>query len=320
MMNNNNKDPQYKNTVTKNTLAKNTLLIPPALIAHKETIDTYLQKILADLPSISPLLKQAMGDALQQGGKRIRPHLSLLSAQLFGLTIQQGLPTAAAIECIHSYSLVHDDLPAMDNAQLRRGLPSCWVKHGESTAILVGDALIPLAFEILSRVETHFDPTVRISLIQELAKASGAAGIVCGQMLDMAPSSDWSLADIQQMQDLKTGVLIAYACKSGAILAQQPPSVCAILQQYGFILGLIFQITDDLLDCQSHAAILGKPTGQDAQKQTFVSRLGIEGAQGYVQTLYEKAHTLLGELKAHHIQGDLTDFYHTLDYVTMRQL
>lgn len=310
----------HKNTIIKNTVVQKTLSIPLALIAHKETIDAYLQKILTDIPSISPLLKQAMGDALQQGGKRIRPHLSLISGQLFGLTVKQGLPTAAAIECIHSYSLVHDDLPAMDNAQLRRGIPSCWVKYGESTAILVGDALIPLAFEILSRVETHFNPAVRIALIQALAKASGAAGIVCGQMLDMAPLSDWSLKDIQQMQDLKTGALIAYACESGAILAQQPSSICGILRQYGFILGLIFQITDDLLDRQSHAAILGKPTGQDTQKQTFVSRLGIEGAQGYVQTLYEKACVLLGQLKAHNVEGTLDHFYHILDYVTMRKL
>lgn len=221
----------------------------------------------------------AMKHAVLAGGKRFRPFLVLETASLFGRAPEDALEAAAAIECIHCYSLVHDDLPSMDNDEVRRGQPTVWKAYGEATAILVGDALQALAFERLSAPETHANPLVRAELVSTLAYAAGAAGMVGGQSLDLAAADGTKLQDentVARLQAMKTGALIKAACEMGAILGEASPAQRAALAEYGDALGLAFQISDDLLDAEGSEATVGKATGKDAAagKATLVSLLG----------------------------------------------
>lgn len=233
--------------------------------------------------------------SLLAGGKRIRPVLALATAAAIGMDPGELMPLAAALELIHTYSLIHDDLPAMDDDDLRRGKPSCHKQFDEATAILAGDALQALAFEVLAHEETHGDPAVRASLVSELAKASGAHGMVGGQMLDLLAeekgAEPLSIGAITRLQRLKTGALISFSCTAGAILGKAPEAMRAVLSAYAHDLGLAFQIVDDLLDVEGSAAELGKTPGKDAVqgKATFVSILGLERARAQAAMLAEQA-------------------------------
>ena len=235
---------------------------------------------------------EAMRYAALGGGKRLRPFLLIAGARLFGVEGEQPLRAAAAVEMIHAYSLVHDDLPAMDDDDLRRGRPTCHIRFDEATAILAGDGLLTYAFEVLTGDQTHGDAAVRCELARRLAAASGAAGMVGGQMVDLlAGDNNLDLAGITHLQTLKTGALIAFSCEGGAILGQAPADQREALTAYGRDLGLAFQIADDLLDIEGSAVELGKAVGKDADagKATFVSLLGVAGARDYAGELIERA-------------------------------
>ncbi len=231
------------------------------------------------------------------GGKRFRPFLVMESAALFGLPPERAETTAAALECIHCYSLIHDDLPAMDDDALRRGKPTVHVAFDEATAILAGCALLTRAFEALAVEERHADPAVRLELISALARAAGWAGMLGGQALDLAAEKDDAArmmhADIARLQDMKTGALIRFACEAGAILAGEPATSerRAALRRYGTALGRAFQLSDDLLDAEGDAARTGKATGKDAArgKATFVAVLGVDGARRRLDELEAEA-------------------------------
>lgn len=235
-------------------------------------------------------LHAAMRYAALGQGKRLRPFLVLQSASLFDIAEGPAKRTAAALECVHCYSLVHDDLPAMDNDDLRRGQPTTHRKFDEATAILAGDGLLTLAFEILGDTVTHADAAVRSALVLDLAKASGEAGMVGGQMRDIEAESGGfaSYGAIAAMQGMKTGALFRFACEAGAILAAADRTA---LRQYAEHIGLAFQIADDILDVEADAATLGKATGKDKGrgKATFVDFLGLDGAKKEAARLTEAA-------------------------------
>ena len=241
---------------------------------------------------------EAMRYSSLGGGKRLRPFLVVESAAVFGVARDAALLAGAALECIHCYSLIHDDLPAMDNSELRRGRPTLHKQYDDATAILAGDGLLTLAFDIISRDEIHKDPTVRLLLTRALARASGIGGMVGGQMLDLAGEGrfgDREPVDLARLQQMKTGALLRYGCIAGAILGQSTPQDYQALDDYGRALGEAFQIADDLLDVEGDAAALGKQTGQDAAlgKTTFVTQLGIDGAKQRVRDLLAKADSAL---------------------------
>lgn len=244
------------------------------------------------MPGPEARVVEAMRYAVMSGGKRLRPFLVLESARLFGVAEQSAMRTAAAVELLHCYSLVHDDLPAMDDSDLRRGRPSVHKQFDEATAILAGDALLTLAFEVLAAPETHGNGQVRAELVRDLARAAGAHGMVGGQMLDLlAEHAALDIGAITRLQRLKTGALIGFACGAGAILGHGSTTARQALQAYAHDLGLAFQIIDDLLDAEGSEAAMGKPVGRDAAagKATFVSILGAERARAQAELLARQA-------------------------------
>jgi farnesyl diphosphate synthase len=262
-----------------------------------------MARLLPDGDGLECRVYEAMRYAIMAGGKRIRPFLVMTSAGLFNVAEESALRAAAAVEMVHTYSLVHDDLPAMDDDELRRGKPTCHVEYDEATAILVGDALLTLAFGVLTDPETHSDPEVRCNLVQALAAAAGAQGMVGGQMMDLeAQNKSLDIGAITRLQRLKTGALIAFSCEAGAILGKAPEPARHALRAYAHDLGLAFQITDDLLDTVGDEKDLGKKVGKDAEagKATFVSILGVERARDQAQILADQAvaHLDLFEEKA----------------------
>jgi farnesyl diphosphate synthase len=254
-----------------------------------EDTEALLAKLLSDTLLSDEIarpkrLMDAMRYSTLGGGKRLRPFLVVESSAVFGVGRQSALLAGAALECIHCYSLIHDDLPAMDNSDLRRGRPTLHKKTDDATAILAGDGLLTLAFDIVTRDEIHNDPSVRLLLTRALARASGIGGMVGGQMLDLAGEGrfgDREPVDVARLQQMKTGALLRYGCIAGAILGQSSPKAYQALDDYGRALGEAFQIADDLLDVEGDAAALGKQTGQDAAlgKTTFVTQLGLDGAR-----------------------------------------
>jgi farnesyl diphosphate synthase len=221
-------------------------------------------------------------------GKRLRPFLLIESARLFGATGAGVVRAAAALECVHCYSLVHDDLPAMDDDDMRRGQPTVHKAYDEATAILAGDALLTLAFAILADAATDPDAGVRIELIGELAAAAGVGGMVGGQMLDLVAENQTLSEDaVRRMQAMKTGALFRYGCEAGAIIGRATSSDRARLAEFGAALGLVFQLADDLIDATGHAQRVGKATGKDADrhKATLVGLHGVERAA----TILDKA-------------------------------
>jgi farnesyl diphosphate synthase len=243
------------------------------------------------LPAGDTTLGAAMRHAVLSGGKRIRAFLALETAAVFRVPPGQALRTAAAVECVHAYSLVHDDLPCMDDDALRRGQPTVHVKWDEATAVLAGDALQALAFELLAAPQAGIEPRLQVRLILGLAQAAGAMGMVGGQALDLAAESAAAPLDLGQVSDLqalKTGALFVWAAESGAILGRSDPEP---LRRYGGALGLAFQIGDDVLDVEGDAEAAGKRLRKDEGqgKATFVALLGVEGAQRKARDLVAEA-------------------------------
>ncbi len=292
--------------------AKNKLsrAIDPA-VRFKQSLDqvaadteSLLDRLLAPKPVSGELARPvrllgAMRYASLGGGKRVRPFLVVETAKLFGVPRRQALMVAAALECVHCYSLVHDDLPAMDDDALRRGRPTVHKAFDEATAILAGDGLLTFAFDILSRPQTHAKPDIRIQLISALAHAAGVGGMAGGQMLDLAAEGRFTngrgrpldFDDVKTLQSMKTGALLKFACASGAILGEAPRKARAALERYGSAVGEAFQVADDLLDIEGDAATVGKATGKDAaaHKATFLSLLGVDGARKRLKTLIAEA-------------------------------
>ncbi len=226
------------------------------------------------------------------GGKRLRPFLAVAAADMFDCPRTRSVRVGCAVEMIHCYSLIHDDLPAMDDSDLRRGRPSVHKKYDDATAILAGDALLTQAFEILAEEETHPDANIRCALALELARASGKEGMVGGQMIDIyAEQKDFDLAGVTQLQRLKTGALIRFSAIGGGIVGGGSEDEIAALSAYAEDLGLAFQIVDDILDETSDAQALGKPVGQDSEmdKATFIKLFGMDGAKAKAAELVESA-------------------------------
>jgi farnesyl diphosphate synthase len=286
-------------------------------------VENRLSALLAEsaLGATPPELGAAMRHAVLGGGKRFRPFLVVEGARVLGLADAAALDAAAAVECLHCYSLAHDDLPAMDNDVLRRGRPTVWKAFDEATAILAGDALLTFAFELMARPATHPEPTVRADLALGLAQASGPAGMVGGQVLDIASEKAaaealHSLAGVTAIQRMKTGALIRFSAEAGAILAQAAPQHRTALRDYGEALGAAFQIADDLLDAEGDAAATGKAVGKDAAagKATFVTVLGVEGARTRLRELSAAARAALAPF------GDVSsDLAGAIDFVANRR-
>jgi len=236
---------------------------------------------------------EAMRYAALAPGKRLRPFLVLASAQLFSVARRSALQAGCAVEMVHAYSLVHDDLPAMDDSDLRRGRPTVHKAFDEATAVLAGDGLLTMAFEVLAQPDIHGDPAVRCELVSALAIASGGNGMVGGQMFDLIAENrpDLDIGAITRLQRMKTGALIAFSCEAGAILGKASSEARMALRGYAHDLGLAFQIADDLLDVEGSASATGKPVGQDiaAGKTTFVSILGVERARAQAELLVRQA-------------------------------
>ena len=252
------------------------------------------------LAGVPERLLAAMRSGLLGGGKRFRPALVMASARLFDVAPASALDAAAALECIHSYSLVHDDLPAMDNDRLRRGRPTVWAAFDEWTAILAGDALLTLGFEILASGEGPIADRTRVRLAAALARAAGGAGMAGGQALDLvaeklAGGEATTVPSIQHLQALKTGALIRFACEAGALLADASAHELAALGAYGAQLGLAFQIADDLLDVEGDAGVIGKAVAKDAAagKATLVGLLGVDAARARLAEAVASAITAL---------------------------
>jgi farnesyl diphosphate synthase len=266
--------------------------IEDALADVAATVNETLDRLLPMPLGPEARVMEAMRYATLGSGKRIRPFLVVSSARLFNVAEASAFRTAAAVEMLHSYSLVHDDLPAMDDAELRRGRPSVHRKFDEATAILAGDGLLTLAFEVLADKQTHGDPQVRADLALALARAAGHAGMVGGQMLDLeAEHTELDIGSITRLQRMKTGEIIAFSCVAGALLARASEPAYQALHAYAHDLGLAFQIVDDLLDAEGTEATVGKPVGRDeaAGKATFVSILGLERARAQAALLGEQA-------------------------------
>ena len=267
-------------------------VIADALAEVGEGIESILDRQLALPDDQRAPLYAAMRYSALDGGKRLRPLLVMASARLFAVDPVCALRAGAAVEAIHCYSLIHDDLPAMDDDDMRRGKPTLHRAFDEATAILAGDALQTLAFEMLADPTTHADPFVRLELITELARAAGSAGMIGGQMMDLAAeTTTYDLATITRLQQLKTGALIAWSVEAGAILGRVPPDGRAHVRGFARDVGLAFQIVDDLIDVEGDADIAGKAVGKDeaAGKETFVSLMGVDRAREQAQLLFEQA-------------------------------
>ena len=274
------------------TLWSDPISFPRALEEAARLTDATLERLLVVPRDLEARVYDAMRYSALAPGKRMRPFLVLASASLFGVAQRCALQVAAAIEMVHAYSLVHDDLPAMDDSDLRRGRPTCHREFDEATAVLAGDGLLTAAFEVLADSDTHGDPGVRCELVASLAAAAGPRGMVGGQMIDLlAEHQKLDIGAITRLQRMKTGALIAFACEAGAILAKAPGELRGALRGYAHDLGLAFQIADDLLDIEGSAAETGKPVGADAAagKATFVSILGVERARGQAELLVRQA-------------------------------
>ncbi len=261
------------------------------LEARAAEVDAELDRLLPTKRQRPSTIHEAMRYSLFAGGKRLRPVLCLAAAEACGGEIEEALPPACAVELMHTYSLVHDDLPCMDDDDVRRGQPTVHKKWDEATAVLTGDALQTLAFELVSDPRSGFSGEVRAALALSLAQASGAAGMVLGQALDIAAETAHTplgLDDITALQRGKTGALIEWSATAGARMAESDTSA---LSGYAHALGLAFQIADDILDVTGDSAIVGKAVGKDAEagKATFVSLLGLESAQEKAAALIEDA-------------------------------
>jgi farnesyl diphosphate synthase len=248
-------------------------------------------------------LMEAMRYASLGGGKRLRPFLVVETAALFGVPRERALTVGAALECVHCYSLVHDDLPAMDDDALRRGRPTAHKAFDEATAILAGDGLLTFAFDLIARPQTHPDAEVRIDLVTALARSAGLGGMVGGQMLDLEAEGRFAAntplalgeAEVRTLQAMKTGALLRFACVAGSVLGHAEAEERDAVDRYGVALGQAFQIADDLLDVEGDPETVGKATGKDAaaHKATLVSVLGVDAAKTRLLALIAEAEAAL---------------------------
>jgi farnesyl diphosphate synthase len=268
-------------------------------------VDDFFNLLLPQTGDGREPLYEAMRHAAIGGGKRLRPLLTAAASKLFAISPERAIRVGCAIEAIHVYSLIHDDLPCMDDADLRRGKESVHKAFGEAVAILAGDSLHALAFEILAHPATHDDPWVRSDLVLELGRAAGPAGMAGGQMMDLiAEGKQLDLPAITRLQQLKTGALIEYSVEAACIMVKLPQEARTSYRGYARNVGLAFQITDDLIDHSGDAAAAGKPTGKDAHagKATFVSLLGEERARQQASFLVSQA---IEHLSGHGEEADL---------------
>ncbi len=269
-----------------------------------ERVETELKSVLSDKIRGSEIarpahLMAAMRHGSLNGGKRLRPFLVMESAKIFSGNETAALRVATALECIHCYSLVHDDLPAMDDDDLRRGQPTVHVAFDEATAILAGDGLLTLAFDIIASDDTPLDASAKIKLISELSQAAGLGGMVGGQALDLAAEKqNPDEAGILTLQQMKTGALIRFACQAGAIIGNADENYHARMTKFGQIAGQAFQLADDLLDVTSDAQTMGKNTGKDADagKATLVGLHGIDWARSQLKQLAQEAASTLDDM------------------------
>jgi len=278
------------------------------LNATAKDIEDLLERLLSPAPIKGEIerparLIEVMRYASLGGGKRFRPFLVMECAGLFKVSRPRALMAGAALECVHCYSLVHDDLPAMDNDALRRGQPTAHKAFDEATAILAGDGLLTFAFDILSRPQTHPDAAIRVELVNALARAAGVGGMAGGQMLDLAAEGRFTgkgplrlgERDVRALQAMKTGALLRFACEAGGILGSATRAQRRALERYGLAVGQAFQIADDLLDIEGDPALVGKQTGKDAEagKATIVGILGGAGAKARLNELVVEAERAL---------------------------
>lgn len=282
------------------------------------TLDTLLQEAVCDGEISRPSrLIQAMRHSALNGGKRLRPILVMETAKLFGRSDDGVVLAASALELIHCYSLVHDDLPAMDDDDLRRGQPTVHKAYDEATAILAGDALLTLAFDVITGDGIHREAAVRLRLARELSRASGIGGMAGGQMLDLeSEHRERSEAEVRHLQSMKTGALLRYACRAGAILGDAPNTDVDQLTRFGEIIGLAFQLADDLLDVEASPEAMGKATGKDAEagKATLVGLMGIKKTRIELQALLKEAHGLMAPY------GEKADLLNALaDFIVTRK-
>jgi farnesyl diphosphate synthase len=304
------KKNNQKHDKTANQQIKPFLTRLDAVAAETEAL---LDRLMAARPEPGELdrpqrLLEAMRYASLGGGKRFRPFLVVESAALFKVPRQRALMAGAALECVHCYSLAHDDLPAMDNDELRRGRPTAHRKFDEATAILAGDGLLTFAFDILARKQTHPDAAVRAELVGALARAAGIGGMAGGQMLDLAAEGRFAgnkpqrlnESEVRLLQAMKTGALLRFACQAGGILAAAAKRERTALDRYGAAVGQAFQIADDLLDLEGDPALVGKSTGKDADagKATMVSALGVAAAKARLRALVGEAEKALAPFGA----------------------
>ncbi|MER9295055.1 polyprenyl synthetase family protein [Mesorhizobium sp. M0621] len=272
-----------------------------ALIRRAAAVEVLLRRLLDDRSLSGEIarpdrLMAAMRHGVLNGGKRLRPFLVMESAALFSADGEAALRVAAALECVHCYSLIHDDLPAMDDDDLRRGQPTVHKAFDEATAILAGDALLTLAFDIIAGEATALPAERRVALVLALARAAGAGGMVGGQKLDLeAEQAPPDETGIIRLQAMKTGALIRFACEAGALIAGASAEDRERLAEFGSAIGLAFQLADDLLDLTADASQMGKATGKDAAagKATLVALHGANWARSQLHGLVEQAHALL---------------------------
>ncbi len=273
-----------------------------ALAAIREDVDAFFDAVLPIPGDLRARLVEAMRYAAIGGGKRLRPLLTVSTAALYNVERSQAVRAGCAVEAIHVYSLIHDDLPCMDDDALRRGQPTVHLEYDEATAVLAGDSLHALAFELLSEPAMSTDPFLRAELVECLARASGHAGMAGGQMMDMASdfadTPPFDLHTITRLQQLKTGALLGAAVEMGAILGRVPAEARSHLRAYARDIGLAFQIVDDLLDVEGDEATVGKAVGKDSAqgKQTFVTLMGVDGARAQARALVKQA---VGHLSNH---------------------
>ena len=268
------------------------LVLRSALDRIAADIDRHFDRLLTVPDDARRQLYEGMRHAAIGGGKRLRPLLVCAACELFHIDRERALRAALAIECMHVYSLIHDDMPCMDDDDMRRGKPTVHVKYGEATAVLAGDSLQSLAFEVLADEATHEDPFVRSELVLALARAAGPAGMAGGQMMDLvAEEETFDLGTVTRLQQLKTGALIGFCLEAGAIMGRLPPEGRTHLRGYARDIGLAFQIADDLIDAEGSSDAAGKAVGKDAAagKATFVSLLGLDRARQQATLLVDQA-------------------------------
>ncbi len=265
---------------------------------HQSRFEEVLKRLLPAAGVLPQRLHEAMRYSTLDGGKRVRPLLAYAAGELAGAAIERVEVVGAAVEMIHAYSLVHDDMPCMDDDVLRRGKPTCHVEYDEATALLVGDALQSLAFQLLSEHRLSDDAALQLQMVKLLAVASGSRGMAGGQAIDLASvGKQLSLPELEQMHIHKTGALIRAAILLGAYCGQMAPAQLERLDHFGKLIGLAFQVVDDVLDCEADTATLGKTAGKDADndKPTYVSLLGLQGAREMAQRLHSEALATLAE-------------------------